>query len=88
MKDIKSPEVFTVSHIDKTEEWKCLYRLEIPASSKPLEDIKDYKIFLSLFGTVKNPTSEDWKNISLSLVANDLELLKKVEQTPAATQAS
>eukprot|EP00697_Spironema_sp_BW2_P005338 gnl/Spiro4/17443_TR9278_c0_g1_i1.p1 gnl/Spiro4/17443_TR9278_c0_g1~~gnl/Spiro4/17443_TR9278_c0_g1_i1.p1 ORF type:complete len:804 (+),score=214.77 gnl/Spiro4/17443_TR9278_c0_g1_i1:40-2451(+) len=56
------------SFVTKTQEWKCSFRVEVSDdSAEPL------KIFV--FGVVKNVTDDDWENIKLSLVANELQLI-------------
>eukprot|EP01130_Rhizamoeba_saxonica_P005859 TRINITY_DN231_c0_g1_i1.p1 TRINITY_DN231_c0_g1~~TRINITY_DN231_c0_g1_i1.p1 ORF type:complete len:799 (-),score=184.92 TRINITY_DN231_c0_g1_i1:24-2420(-) len=56
------------SYIDSAETWKCSYRIE----SRETEEGSD--IMLGIFGRVRNISSEDWVNVRLSLVANELEL--------------
>jgi hypothetical protein len=74
-----------VSYCYATKEWRCLYRCEIDSSASNAETSK---IGLSLFGLVKNPTEEDWSQVELKLVANELEILSnnKTTTTPPAAR--
>jgi len=88
---VKQGEHLKVSYIDKAEEWKCSYRLEIPSEEAldkqqaggEKEDEKGKEkhpsLHLHMFGQVKNTTTEDWKDIGLRLVANELEISKEVK---------
>jgi len=81
-----------VSYINSdTVEWKCSYRLEVypknvPEKSKeentekPKEEKKEHRGSLQMLGRVRNPTSENWENVRLRLVANELELRDKVNK--------
>lgn len=72
--ELKEDEDLRVSYIFPTKEWKCMYRLEI-------QDAKDSKksnqVDLTLLGLVNNTSDEDWTDVSISLVANELEILKE-----------
>ncbi|CAF1249733.1 unnamed protein product [Didymodactylos carnosus] len=85
--DINQPvsvdESIHISYIFPTTEWKCLYRLEI--NSNKLAQKSPTKVDLTLFGVIQNTTNEDWKNVLLSLVANELEILKNNKQTQIST---
>eukprot|EP00005_Dracoamoeba_jomungandri_P002211 CAMPEP_0174256786 /NCGR_PEP_ID=MMETSP0439-20130205/5984_1 /TAXON_ID=0 /ORGANISM="Stereomyxa ramosa, Strain Chinc5" /LENGTH=835 /DNA_ID=CAMNT_0015339551 /DNA_START=53 /DNA_END=2560 /DNA_ORIENTATION=- len=50
-----------------------------------IEEQKDDRIDLQIFGTVTNISKKNWENIQLSLVANELELITK---KPAAGSSS
>lgn len=75
--DYKTSDTINVTHLDKTSEWKCLYRLEIDT-----ENIKGSKttVPLTLYALVQNPTTEDWINVTITFIANELELIKKVDK--------
>jgi hypothetical protein len=75
--------ILKVSYCYSTKEWRCLYRCEIDSSSN--SDAS--KIDLTLFGSINNPTDEDWSQVELILVANELEILNnnKTTTTPAFT---
>lgn len=75
--------ILKVSYCYSTKEWRCLYRCEIDSS---LKDSSTSKVDLTLFGSVNNPTEEDWTQIELTLVANELEILNnnKTTTTPPA----
>lgn len=72
--------VLNVSYCYPTKEWRCLYRCEIDSS---LLDSDAPKIYLTLFGSVNNPTEEDWSEVELILVANELEILNNNKPAPA-----
>ena len=68
-----------VSYVNKAREWKCSYRLEVAKEEQVSA------VVLHLLGNVHNPTSDDWEQVSLSLVANELEMLGG-KTLPAPTQ--
>jgi hypothetical protein len=70
--------ILQVSYCYPTKEWFCLYRCEIDSSTKSSEASK---VDLTLFGSVNNPTAEDWSRVELILVANELEILKNNKTT-------
>ncbi len=74
--------ILQVSYCYSTKEWRCLYRCEIDSSIKNSDASK---VDLTLFGSVNNPTEEDWFQIELILVANELEILSnnKTTTTPS-----
>ena len=63
-----------VSYAAPTKEWLCSYRLDVPAEGDGAS--------LHHFAQVWNTGDQDWRSVELSLVANDLQLLKQ-----AAAQA-
>eukprot|EP01129_Flabellula_baltica_P002839 TRINITY_DN12739_c0_g1_i1.p1 TRINITY_DN12739_c0_g1~~TRINITY_DN12739_c0_g1_i1.p1 ORF type:complete len:917 (+),score=216.64 TRINITY_DN12739_c0_g1_i1:50-2800(+) len=71
-------ELVTVntSYVERAEAWGCSYRLEVPKSTR-----EDRSVDITLLGCVKNPTSEDWIDVKLSLSANELELKDKKSMT-------
>ena len=74
-----------VSYCYATKEWRCLYRCEIDSSV--LDSAS--KVDLTLFGSINNPTEEDWSKVELILVANELEILNNNKPTttrPASTR--
>lgn len=75
--------LLNVSYCYATKEWRCLYRCEIDSSSG---NTNASKVDLTLFGSVNNPTEEDWNQIELVLVANELEILKNNKPTTAAVE--
>jgi len=74
--------ILKVSYCYSTKEWRCLYRCEIDSS---LSNANTSKVDLTLFGSVNNPTEEDWSQVELVLVANELEILSNNKTTTAAT---
>jgi len=89
---VKQGEHLNVSYIDRAEEWKCSYRLEIPSEEvldkqqagggKEAEEGKEKhpSLHLHMFGQVEKATTENWKDIGLRLVANELEISKEVKE--------
>jgi hypothetical protein len=73
--------MLNVSYCYSTKEWRCLYRCEIDSS---LSTTSPSKIDLTLFGSINNPTGEDWSQVELILVANELEILNNNKPTTAA----
>jgi len=59
-----------VGYIDKSDRWDASYRLEIPLEAADA-------VTLQVMGCVKNTTSEDWENVQLSLVANEIKMTYK-----------
>ena len=74
-----------VSYCYATKEWRCLYRCEIDSS---ITNTNNSKVDLTLFGSVHNPTEEDWSQIELILVANELEILTNNKTTITASSAT
>ena len=71
--EYKESQVLKVTHIEKTTEWKCLYRLEIDSNLPPKSD---QTVPLTLYALVPNSTTEDWVNVTMTFIANELELIK------------
>jgi len=76
--------MLNVSYCYATKEWRCLYRCEIDSS---LSNNNASKVDLTLFGSVNNPTEEDWSQVELVLVANELEILNNNKTTTGSTAA-
>ena len=74
-----------VSYCYPTKEWRCLYRCEIDSSAGKSNPSK---VDLTLFGSVNNPTEENWSQVELHLVANELEILNnnKTATKPASSR--
>merc|ERR1719387_1357510 len=69
-----------VSYIDRCDEWKCIYRLDLPREdflgSVIVDDTAAVSgIVLHTFGHVRNSTEDDWVGVQLHLVANELMVL-------------
>eukprot|EP01105_Mastigella_eilhardi_P026342 TRINITY_DN754_c0_g2_i1.p1 TRINITY_DN754_c0_g2~~TRINITY_DN754_c0_g2_i1.p1 ORF type:complete len:846 (-),score=269.92 TRINITY_DN754_c0_g2_i1:119-2611(-) len=64
-----------VSYIDRAQQWKCSYRLEVPPGIAN-------KFSLHVLGAVKNSSDEDWEAVKMNLVAFECVL------APAPSQAS
>eukprot|EP00405_Crypthecodinium_cohnii_P015378 CAMPEP_0206458374 /NCGR_PEP_ID=MMETSP0324_2-20121206/23532_1 /ASSEMBLY_ACC=CAM_ASM_000836 /TAXON_ID=2866 /ORGANISM="Crypthecodinium cohnii, Strain Seligo" /LENGTH=848 /DNA_ID=CAMNT_0053929701 /DNA_START=48 /DNA_END=2594 /DNA_ORIENTATION=- len=90
-----------VSHVDRCDEWRCTYRLDIPTedfgavlvdSAAPSTAIGGetspggMSVMLHTFGQVKNSTEEDWIDVQLHLVANELMLAVSTEAKAAAPE--
>jgi hypothetical protein len=82
-----------VSFLTVAKEWKCMYRLEIGADSGftmvdgEAADPRQDTVHLQILGSVVNPSSEDWTDVRLSLVANELDILKGQGAGSAADNA-
>ncbi|CAF2952112.1 unnamed protein product [Rotaria sp. Silwood2] len=72
--------ILKVSYCYATKEWRCLYRCEIDSS---VSNSNNSTVDLTLFGSINNPTDEDWSQVELILVANELEILNN--NKPAST---
>ena len=81
----KASDTLNVSYCYATKEWRCLYRCEIDSSASKENSSE---VDLTLFGSVNNPTEEDWSQIELQLVANELEILNNNKTTTAANNIS
>ncbi|CAF3130474.1 unnamed protein product [Rotaria socialis] len=79
---IDESNILNVSYCYTTKEWRCLYRCEIDSSAS---NSNTTTVGLTLFGSVNNPTEEDWPQIELILVANELEILNNNKPTPSIT---
>jgi len=85
-----SSEEVNLSYVDKSEEWKCSYRLEMPrdgGDAVVLDADGDDSVTLQVLGCVQNLGSEPWVNINLSLVANEIAMTFK-EKQPAENKSS
>ncbi|CAK9057916.1 unnamed protein product [Durusdinium trenchii] len=71
--------VCQVSYVDRCEEWKCMYRLDLPREDMDLVLVNtidsDAAVTLHTFGHVRNSTEDDWVDVELHLVANELSIL-------------
>ncbi|CAD7974635.1 unnamed protein product [Amoebophrya sp. A25] len=84
-----------VSYIDSAKEWKCSYHLRLATTPVLVSSAPSSRgdgvesMVLEMFARVANTTEEDWRDVKLSLIANELELLgrKKVADR-AATDGS
>ncbi|CAF4712383.1 unnamed protein product, partial [Rotaria sp. Silwood2] len=75
---IDESNTLKVSYCYPTKEWRCLYRCEIDSS---LSNSNGSIVDLTLFGSINNPTDEDWSQVELILVANELEILNNNKAT-------
>lgn len=68
-----------VSYVDRCEEWKCMYRLDLPREDMDLVVVNSVdsnaSVTLHTFGHVRNSTDDDWIDVDLHLVANELSIL-------------
>jgi len=68
-----------VSYLDKCSEWKCMYRLDLPREDLDAVLVGDASeasgVMLHTFGHVCNSTEDDWAQVELHLVANELSIL-------------
>jgi ubiquitin len=76
------PVEVRVSYLTMAKEWKCMYRLEIGLDSgftmvdAEAADPRQDTVHLQILGSVVNSSEEDWTDVRLSLVANELDILK------------
>lgn len=82
--DYKDNDIIKVTHIERTSEWKCLYRLEINTNAKN----EAHTVPLTLYALVQNPTTEDWVNVTVTFIANELELIKKPSKSEPSKKES
>lgn len=76
--DKDADEEIRVSYVGKSEEWKCSYRMEVPKddeNGKADAPVMLEYVDLQLLGKVRNHSNNDWNDVKLSLVANELELM-------------
>lgn len=75
--DYKNSDKLIVTHLDKTSEWKCLYKLHVS------NDENNSHIFpLTLYALIQNPTTEDWNDVTMTFIANELQLIKEKKPVP------
>lgn len=77
--DSSSQRALQVTYVGRSKEWKCSYRLDIPdkdAVVVPRGTADEESVQLQLFGEVSNVTDETWNDVKITLVANELEMLK------------
>jgi ubiquitin len=72
--------VLTVTYVNKAREWTCSYRLEIA------KEADADTVHLYLMGNVRNPSAEDWTQVGLRLVANEINLVAKSQEQGKAAQ--
>lgn len=68
--DYQQSDKIIITHLDKTAEWKCLYKLYVTKEQTNF-------VSLTLYALVQNPTTEDWENVTMTFIANELELIKE-----------
>ena len=80
--DSETEGICKVSYVDRCEEWKCTYRLDLPqedsvdVNTVVVDDVDSGAgVMLHTFGQVRNSTDDDWIEIELNLVANELAIL-------------
>jgi ubiquitin len=68
-----------VSYVDRCDEWKCMYRLDLPREEFDTvvvdDPAMDAGVMLHTFGQIRNSTDDDWIDVQLHLVANELQIL-------------
>jgi ubiquitin len=80
-----------VAYLDRAKEWKCMYRME-------LDDKHDFSVVdgasegepratvaMTMLASLTNASEEDWSDVQLSLVANELDIIQAVSKQVAAT---
>ncbi|CAD7957570.1 unnamed protein product [Amoebophrya sp. A120] len=79
-----------VTYIDSAKEWKCNYQLRLDSQATAGTNSA---MDLEMFAQVINNSEEDWRDVQLCLIANELELLvggnkRGVEQASASTSSA
>ena len=77
-----------VGYVDRTEEWRASYRLQMPADEPHGQQQQQQQVDLQVLGLVKNTTQEDWENVKLSLVANEIKMTYKEQARGGAGSTS
>ena len=83
-----------VSYLASAKKWKCTYRLEIGDDNAYAmvdhneQAPKQDTVHLTIHGSVLNTMDEDWTDVRLSLVANELDILKGSGARPDAAAAA
>jgi ubiquitin len=81
-----------VAYLDRAKEWKCMYRME-------LDDKHDFSVVdggasdgepratvaLTMLASLTNSSEEDWSDVQLSLVANELDIIQAVSKQVASS---
>mmetsp|Transcript_45535 Transcript_45535/g.54763 ORF Transcript_45535/g.54763 Transcript_45535/m.54763 type:complete len:829 (-) Transcript_45535:37-2523(-) len=82
--------IINVSYLDKADEWKGMYRLEM--GREDTNEVKDDKrkfdenvesmkdTTLKVLASVRNLSGEDWNGIRLVLVANEVDILQHMSK--------
>ena len=81
-----------VAYLDRAKEWKCMYRLELDdkhdfsvVDDGASEDEPRATVAMTMLASLTNTSEEDWTDVQLSLVANELDILQAVSKQVAAT---
>ena len=53
-------ETLTVSHMDKAQEWKCSYRLELPSDAGDAVVVEEERPVLQVLAELHNTSKEQW----------------------------
>lgn len=73
----------SVSYLDRSKEWKCMYRMEIQSEERDdfaiVSGCAKDEVQVQVIGNVTNISKEDWRDVSLSLVANELAIVQEVD---------
>ena len=78
--DPKDATTMHVSYVDKIQSnWECMYKCVLPGSGE--EDAgwcgKESDIVFKSLASVHNSSTEDWNDINLTLVANELTVIER-----------
>lgn len=78
--DTTGESLCRASYVDRCEEWKCMYRLDLPREEADAVLVSadmdaDPGVTLHTFGHVRNSTDDHWIDVELDLVANELSIL-------------
>ena len=76
------PADISVSYLDRATEWQCMYRMEVPSESNDgftmLGADDKGTVQMQVLGNVTNSSDEDWTDVTLNLVANELTIVQEV----------
>ena len=63
-----------VSYVKKSYTWNCMYRLNVNTKEKNIAK-------MNMYGKISNKSSENWENLNLVLVANELEVFSNKQNS-------
>ena len=101
----KKHKQMNISYVSNAKEWRCSYRMNIPPvetidtefdkidvdnlSETASTSSSSQRVGLSVFGNIKNSTTEDWENIELCLVPSEVVMMDNASNDkPAASSSS
>ena len=89
------PSRVAVSFVGPSAPWRCSYRMVIPHEDRDCSlvsdaaddvsvDSSDGRVMLHVFGNVKNTTVADWKDVKLSLIPSEVQMLQDPNKKASA----